>query len=164
MATPYISDTRTGGGTNYVCLPSQNITYKKFDHRLGSGLKTSLIDGVKYGNEELFKTRYQSSLYGSAVCSMCQSDGKSTTIMIPGNASCPAEWAIEYKGFLMADSRKKTQFICVDESPEAHGDRVSQNHNIGTLEYVSAKWPACFSNDCGMYDIKDGFRCVVCSM
>ena len=164
MASPYISRTRTGGGTNYVCLPSENVTYGKFDHRPKTSLLTSFIDGVKYGNKEFFKTKNQPSLYGSAVCSVCQSSGKSITLMIPGNTTCPSTWTTEYKGYLMADSRKKTQFICVDENAEGHGDSVSQNHDIGTLEYVSAKWPTCFSKNCGMYDSKDGFKCVVCSI
>ena len=64
----------------------------------------------------------------------------------------------------MADSRKKSEFVCVDESAEGYGDSVSQTRDIGTLEYVSAEWPTCFSNDCGMYNTKDGFRCVVCSI
>lgn len=163
MGSPYISKTRTGGGSNYLCLPSENVTYADFDLRAMSNLKRSLIDGVKYGNREFFKTKNQPSLYGSAVCSLCQINGKSMTLMIPGNTTCPSGWKTEYRGYLMADSRKKTQFICVDESAEGHGDSNSQNHNIGTLEFVSAKWPTCFSKECGVYDIKDGFRCVVCS-
>ena len=164
MGSPYISTTRTGGGTNYVCLPSQNVTYKNFDHQPKTSLKTSFIDGVKYGSKGLFNTKNQPSLYGSAVCSVCQRPAKSVTLMMPGNTTCPSKWTMEYRGYLMADSRKKTQFVCVDENAEGDGGSVSQNHDIGTLEYVSAKWPACFSKDCGMYNTKDGFKCVVCSL
>jgi len=160
IATPYSINTRTGGGTNYICLPSDNIKYAKTDNSQITGLAVSFIDGVKYGSRNFFKTENDSSLDHSAVCSVCQRSSMSVTLMIPGKTNCPSKWAIEYRGYLMADPRKRTQFICVDESAEGYGKSVSQNHNIGSLEFVSAKGSTCDSKDCE----KDGFKCVVCSI
>ena len=165
MASPHNRKRRTGGGTKYVCLPSINVTYHNVDYRSTTSSKTSYIDGVKYSSRDLFKTRSSLSLYGRAVCTACQHIGKSTTLMVPGNTTCPKTWTMEYTGFLMADSRKKTDFICVDESAEGDGGSLTGVRDIAILDFVTAKWPRCFGNTCGIYNDNDNaLRCVVCSL
>eukprot|EP00795_Rhopilema_esculentum_P017265 gene17265-8828_t len=164
MASSKTRPRRTGGGTNYVCLPSTNITYSNFNLDPLSSLVTSSIDGVKYGNKHLFKTKLVHTLDRLALCSVCQRFRKTTSLMIPGNSTCPKDWTFEYRGFLMADSEKRTDFICVDESAEGGGSSLSTDLHIGTLVYVNAKWPNCFANKCATNSGTKTLRCVVCSM
>lgn len=170
MASPHDNEQRTGGGTNYVCLPSGNVTYAKTNTRSTTSSKTSYIDGVKYGSRDLFKTTDPLFLYGRAVCTACQHFGKTITLMIPGIGSCPKngkgqKWTTEYSGYLMADSRRKTDFICVDRNAESDGKSLRETRTIGRLNFVTAKWPDCFANKCGVYNnTESALRCVVCSM
>ncbi len=85
--------------------------------------------------------------------------------MVPGNSTCPQAWTKEYNGFIMSDPLKKTEFICVDESAEGQGESLTAVFDIGSLEFVTAKWPKCTGSNCGVKDAdKKALRCVVCSM
>ncbi len=85
--------------------------------------------------------------------------------MFPGNTTCPKEWTKEYNGFIMADSNKKTDFICVDESAEGQGGSLTGVPYVGSLDFVTVKWPYCSSGECGTDSKNDNaLKCVVCSM
>ena len=119
-ASPYFGE--TGGGTNYLCLP----TSPTFDVT-NNLLSISEVVGVKFATagEPL------ASSDGLALgCSYCLAD-QSVQLMIPGSAVCPAGWMQAYRGYLMSAKDQasrsltpgrnaehfRTEYICVNENP-----------------------------------------------
>eukprot|EP00794_Sanderia_malayensis_P000514 gene514-1163_t len=162
MSSPHNRERRTGGGTKYVCLP-QKGEYRNVDYSSRTGSKTSYIDGVKYSSKDLFNTKKSRSLNGRAVCASCRRNGKTATLMIPGNTTCPRDWTREYRGFIMADASKKTDFICVDEDAEGHGASLTGVQDVAALDFVTVKWPYCTGNCALESKINNALKCVVCS-
>ncbi|CAB4016401.1 Hypothetical predicted protein, partial [Paramuricea clavata] len=111
-------------GSNYVCLTRDPI-YAKYQS--GYQDSRSRISGAEYGSSSY--GIYPISLHNHDVpCVVCHVI-KRASQMVPGRNVCPAGWAREYKGYLMAGRHNfhGTMYTCVDEAPDytqgTHADR-----------------------------------------
>ena len=96
-----------------------------------------------------------------APCVVCDVEGRSSTLMVPGTHVCPGGWVEEYRGYLVSTHHTyhRAEFICVDQSPQGlyggHG-----NTNGALLYYVRAK---CGALLCPPYTNEREVTCVVCT-
>jgi len=85
---------KTGGGTNYQCLPL-NPEYNKVS---GKNHSTSAkLRGVEYetGGLGIFPGIAHNQ---NAPCARCYAKNKSSVMMIPAKRTCPDTWTKEYEG------------------------------------------------------------------
>jgi len=82
---------------------------------------------------EICRNLYQQD----APCAVCEAVGRGSALMIPGTHVCPSGWIQEYQGYLMSQyyDYYRTEFICVDGSPEAV-DGGSSGTNGALLYHV----------------------------
>ncbi|KAK3100480.1 hypothetical protein FSP39_020730 [Pinctada imbricata] len=95
-------------------------------------------------------------------CSVCRTEGASSTLMIPGKTKCSDSWKREYSGYLMsghANHVAATQYICVDRDFEKVPGS-SANKNGALLYPIEAR---CGSLPCKPYVEGRELTCVVCS-
>ena len=146
-----------GGGSNYLCLPLNPI----FDRIIPGDQGYSYIYGTEYEISGL--NTFPRNLHDhDAPCAVCHAESRGSHVMIPARNVCPSGWTLEYKGYLMSayvGHKGRTQFICVDENPEAttgsHG-----NENGALLHFVESH---CGSLPCPPYDNGKELTCVVCT-
>ncbi|XP_067136264.1 uncharacterized protein [Centruroides vittatus] len=156
-----------GGGSNHLCLPFvPEFGYQQKGLQYAVGAGGSLMQGVEYRAENIYPFKNgnngdQSVNKEDAVCSVCYVRTRSVTLMIPGKRSCPEEWTLEYVGYLMAAHFKnhRTDFICVDESPE--GKPSGENTNGGSFLYPIEG--GCGALPCPNYREGLEIACVVCT-
>ncbi|XP_076110831.1 short-chain collagen C4-like [Mytilus galloprovincialis] len=149
--------TNKGGGSNYLCLPSDPENGKEYS----------------YGNDGLYGAEYEItfstkpsglpiSLYEKEViCSVCRRKGKVYVLMIPGRKSCYKGWQSEYSGLLMSEHKNHNNkdFICMDGEAKPFDDR-SADENGALLYPVRAK---CGSLRCPPYKDNTEVLCTVCT-
>ena len=144
--------THNGGGVNYLCLPCD----PEFQENVQAGIQSgSYIYGVEY------QSGFAGMTHQDAPCAVCEVQGRSRVLMIPGRKSCPDGWTLEYEGLLAAQhySHKGSDFVCVSSGMEtSHSGKADQNG--GLLYVVEAK---CGSLPCPPY--VDGYEltCAVCT-
>ena len=155
---------RTGGGSNYLCLP-RDPEWGTKPSSLFQNPSASLLYGAEYQvyNSRYFSAENAHSLHNNDVpCAVCLSTGRSTTLMVPAKVSCPDGWRKEYAGYLMAERDvhpSSKAYVCMDNAPEVvEGGAADLN---GALFYhVEAK---CGSLPCPNYRNGWDITCVVCS-
>lgn len=150
-----------GAATNFQCLPNKPV-WGRYTTAGGN----AFIYGMEY--QENFAnimdmSNVQSSLLDQNVpCVVCRSDVRTSSLMIPAMNICFKGWHLEYHGYLMAGhhgSKSGTQYICVDNSPEADPAGF-KDENGAWLHRVKAQ---CGSLPCPKYEINRELTCVVCS-
>ncbi len=96
-------------------------------------------------------------------CAVCEATNRTGLLMIPAKKSCPTGWTSEYFGYLMTahHSHKRTQFVCMDRSPESvpHG---SSGDEDGALFYV-VEGRCSPTMACPPYEDGRELSCVVCT-
>ena len=150
-----------GGGSNYLCLPN--------DPEWGVYNEAVEKVGKLYGAE--YKSAYGFSKENSngkpvnnhdVPCAVCVSRTMRSVVMVPARLSCYDGWTVEYRGYLMSahpGHQGRTQFICVDGSPETEPSGFRDDS--GALMYhVEA---VCGSLPCPPYTPRRELVCVVCS-
>ncbi|CAC5404811.1 unnamed protein product [Mytilus coruscus] len=149
--------TNKGGGSNYLCLPSdpENGEAFSFDN---DGLY-----GAEYEiNSSSKPSGLPTSLYDKEVpCSVCRRKGKVSVLMIAGRKSCYKGWQSEYSGFLMSEAKNHNNkdFICLDGDAKPLDNRSSSEN--GVLFYpIRAK---CGSLRCPPYKDNTEVLCTVCT-
>ena len=78
--------------------------------------------------------------------------------MIPAKTTCPAEWTMEYFGYLMSERGSRTLYTCVDRNMEAIPG--TDNNGGGNFWHVEAN---CNGLSCPPYNPEKELTCVVCS-
>ncbi|XP_071176486.1 uncharacterized protein [Mytilus edulis] len=149
--------TNKGGGSNYLCLPSDPENGKAYS----------------YGNDGLYGAEYEihadtkpsglpASLAEKEVpCAVCRRNGRVSVLMIPGRKSCYKGWQSEYSGFLMSEHKthNNKDFICMDGDAKPLDNRASSEN--GALVYpIRAK---CGSLRCPPYKDDTEVLCTVCT-
>ncbi|XP_023930268.1 macrophage scavenger receptor types I and II isoform X3 [Lingula anatina] len=150
---------KTGGGSNYLCLP-QTPEWGKYQD--GGQDLGSYIHGVQY--EYVKSNIFSKSNTGGhnlpdqdAPCAVCYTQTRPSHVMIPAKKTCPAGWTTEYNGYLVSnrDDYARTEFVCLDEAPEVvaggHEDKIAASFytaeaKCGTLPcppYVDGRELAC---------------------
>ena len=89
-----------GGGIDYQCLPN-DPDYLEFL----SGVQTTraYVYGVEYEQFVWLDGPYRAVHFHGAVCAICHTSTKGSSLMIPGKTKCPKGWTQEYYGYLMAE-------------------------------------------------------------
>ena len=147
-----------GGGANYLCLPEVPL-YSAF------------TPGVQTYRDFLYGTEYETGLgaqsplsakYNHNVpCAICYVSTRASILMVPARNVCPAQWTLEYSGYLMSNAiqYERTMFECVDKDPESVPG--SSGGIDGALFYnVEAK---CHGIPCGPYVAEKELTCAVCT-
>ncbi|XP_071964546.1 uncharacterized protein [Antedon mediterranea] len=152
-----------GGSSEYVCLPlepdwdkfsdvSQSLNSKIY----GAEYETAQFDPFEHDNAATLTNH-------NVPCAVCRVPTRATEFMVPAKTSCPERWTKEYSGYLMTsqlNSFQKTQYICVDRSPEVvQGTGSDQN---GALLYPVEG--ACGSLPCLPYVAGRELTCAVCTI
>ncbi|XP_052063607.1 short-chain collagen C4-like isoform X2 [Mytilus californianus] len=149
--------TNKGGGSNYLCLPSDPENGKSYSYD-NDGLY-----GAEYEiNSSSKPSGLPTSLYDKEVpCSVCRQKGKVSVLMIAGRKSCYKGWQSEYNGFLMSESKNHNNkdFICMDGDAKPLDNR-SSNENGALIYPIRAK---CGSLRCPPYKDNTEVLCTVCT-
>lgn len=149
-----------GSGSNYLCL-TENPIYKKYNKGLFKNTAQAQIGGVKYGTT--FNADGEQYSKKHIACTVCEVWGKSQTLMVPATDTCPADWELNYKGYLSSQSSQtRTEYICLDTEIERTSSS-SSTQNTGILDKVGIK--KCDILPCGKdrYEVNKNLQCVVCS-
>eukprot|EP00049_Salpingoeca_infusionum_P023736 m.13631 g.13631 ORF g.13631 m.13631 type:complete len:4451 (+) comp5977_c0_seq1:73-13425(+) len=156
MAGPHY--THGGGGANALCMTKA----PKYLHTSGTDQEGGILYRTEYemtGAQNSLGYPWTSLNDRDATCSVCQSrDTNEFSLMVPGRITCPANYDKEYRGYLMAlhTSHKRSEFVCVDESPDISG---STNNENGNLLYFTEMSGSPFSG----YSQYQEVACVMCT-
>lgn len=151
----------TGGGSNYLCLPTDPI-WGKYNE---SGEKGSKLYGSEYQDPSAIDLKNlggHSAHDHNVPCVVCRSQEKSSVVMIPARNLCYDDWRLEYSGYLMAGHqihKGRFEYVCVDESPEA--DPAGYRNENGALFYNVEG--VCGSLPCPPYVQRREITCAVCT-
>ncbi|XP_013413157.1 uncharacterized protein LOC106175614 [Lingula anatina] len=164
MGTSYYSH---GGGSNYLCLPRDpswlNYTdgFQTYARMYGVEYEVNVMPDDFFSKQNI-PPGIKSLHDQDAVCAVCHTPGRPTQLMIPAKTSCPGDWLMEYKGYLMAESKnhQRSEYICVDEVPEIDSAGM-KDQNGGLLYNVEA---VCGSLPCPNYVDGRELACVVCTL
>ena len=141
-----------GGGVNYLCLSLD----PEFPDNVQGGIQSG---AYVYGAE--YETGFAGMSQQDAPCAVCEVQGRSRLLMIPGRKSCPDGWTMEYDGLLASDhsGHKGSDFVCVSSGMEA-SHSGNTNENGGLLYVVEAQ---CGSLPCPPYFGGYELTCAVCT-
>ena len=146
-----------GGGIDYQCLSKepQYLTTKE-----GIQEPRSYITGVEY---EDWEGGAISKIHNYGVpCSLCYTPLRSTSVMIPGQYTCPSSWTTEYYGYLTAERfnhANPSTHACTHKDFEVLPG-TNSNKKSGIMMHVEA---TCASHLCPPYVLGNELTCVVCS-
>ncbi|XP_001630778.3 collagen alpha-5(IV) chain [Nematostella vectensis] len=149
----------SGGAAEYVCLPEkpQYINYTPGHQYSG------YMYGAEYQVHDRSPFTRGKALHDHDVpCAVCYVPSRSTQLMIPAVARCPAGWSREYYGYLMTSyygQKHSSQFVCVDHDAEYVPGSVA-NLNGALLYPVEG---VCGSLPCAPYVDGRELTCVVCT-
>ena len=145
-----------GGTTDFLCLPNK--------HEYGKIFKAG-----KQGRSPLVSAEYE-TFAGDPLaevsdeivpCAVCHVSRRETVLTIPAGLTCPDEWAVEYRGYLMSShaNHSRRSIVCVDRDPESLCEE-GKNGNGALLYHVEA---GSIGLNSDYYDPEKELACVVCS-
>ncbi len=145
--------TEINGGTNFQCLPQENVEYA-----------LPFSPGIQ-GNNTIYGAEYRASINPDSdlhniPCAVCLVNGRTVTRMIPARTSCPPSWRREYYGYLMAQDRDYSTYECVDVGMEIVPGTAGQE-GVAVLVHVEA---SCNGLPCHPYIEDKELTCVICSI
>ena len=146
-----------GGAANYLCMPDDP------DHlSFQSGVQTdrNYVTGVEYWYAAI--PSVSSVNNHNAPCALCYVANRSVSVMIPAKTVCPANWTLEYIGYLMSEhhNHHRTMYECVDKDPESVPGLNSGSEPRAYFEVVE---PYCNGLSCSPYDDEKELTCAVCT-
>ena len=141
------------GGTNFQCLPQENVEY---------ALPSS--PGIQ-GNNTIYGAEYRTSINPDSnlhniPCAVCLVNGRTVTKMIPARTTCPSNLRREFYGYLMAQDRDYSTYECVDLGMEIVPGTARQE-GVAVLVHVEA---SCNGLPCHPYIEGKELTCVICSI
>ena len=140
--------TDSGGGANYLCLPTT---------------PQYLVSGLLNYYSSLYGAEYRRPLFTShnydVPCAVCYTSKRASKLMIPARITCPSSWTEEYEGYLMTEGHSHARsavYECVDKNAEtvpgsyAPTDSALFQHVVATCgtglpcdPYVTTKTITC---------------------
>ena len=145
---------RAGGSdraTDYMCFP-QDPEYS-----------VDNIPGYYYAHGVEFKKYPTELLYRNVPCAVCYIPTRPTVMMIPAQLTCPANWIMEYTGYLMTSNYYRSKHECVDSNPDFF-QKGSTSDNIDPLGFFPIRVSCDSDLPCPPYSTTDeAVTCVVCS-
>lgn len=152
------TDRVKGGAASIICLtnePQEDEYTKTFKrhHRHYSKLAPLFVNGRNITSEH------------AVSCAQCFVDERTSATTFAGRTSCPPEWTIEYRGYMMTkDIRsRKGDFICMDVDSRPSNLDVLVLAKTDKQDYVSDVKLSCGTLPCNKYENDKLLPCVVCS-
>jgi len=148
----------SGSGANTMCLTSSPV-YATFSDADNNG---ALVYGVEY---EMSGYGLASIFIGlhdrDAVCAVCEVNGASETLLMPGTTACPSGWTSRYTGYLMANhyTQRKSEYVCVNGSPMVTGSTGNSN---GSLWYPTETEMGALVSGSPYFQDRE-MTCVICT-
>ena len=168
------SDYRTpGGGTNYLCLPSD----PEYDSYAPDNVPHTVLTRVWYETQENLNAFPNPTFQHLAPCAVCESDQRVTKVMIPAAVRCPnSDWVLEYKGYVMSmvDTHTdgtfvkgeyfSTSYVCVDQKAESLTSKPNTDWSGSPLYLSRAQCTGAGAlGSCPPYKSGKALSCVVCT-
>ncbi|XP_033104063.1 uncharacterized protein LOC117106752 [Anneissia japonica] len=156
---------KTGGGSNYLCLPD-NPTYN-FTIKTNENTR-SYIAGTEYRLGSQKFTPYKALHTHNVPCAVCQAP-RSVTLMMPADTKCPSGWTNEYDGYLWSSmhTHKRNEYVCVDSNPVViPGTKtVAPDNEVNLLYLVESKCSSTGGGGlpCLPYENNWELSCAVCT-
>ena len=141
-----------GSSGTVLCLPLNPVAGNL---AIGPALKSELL-----GAE--FHTDPDSHHDKDPVCSVCLTQGRSSSVLVPATTACPSGWTLDYSGFLMGSYPKDPaghDWVCVDSAMEPRLDSDRDEDGL-KLFYTYTR---CGSLPCPPYHNDHLVNCAVCS-
>jgi len=150
--------THKGGGANYICLTD---TPNYLAPPSGSQGYQALLYGTEYETAGGALGPLSAVHNHNVPCAVCYASTRGTSIMIPGQTTCPASWTREYYGYLMADhhGHHRSMHECVDANPNSVPGS-SADINGALFYHVRAE---CTGIPCPPYQSRREVTCAVCT-
>ena len=126
------------------------------------GQANSYIYGVEYQAANLPHIIPDSMKNVGVPCSLCEAQDQHQVLMVPATTSCPKDWLMQYRGYLMAEksgSQSSSNYICVNQKMEGVPGTVGDK-NSGYVYPVEVK---CGDLPCPPYEEGKELSCVVCT-
>ena len=150
-----------GGAVSMLCLPKNPDWAKYID---GVGANSGFVYGAEYepadGRTDQFFGNGHSQ--HDVPCTVCNAKSRSSSIMVPGMKMCPADWSLEYTGYLMSgryNHKSSSDYYCIDAAAESLPGGF-ENKNGYLLFFVESR---CGSLACPPYVEGREMTCAVCS-
>ena len=140
--------------TDYMCFPQ----YPEYS--------VDNIPGYYYAHGVEFNKYPTELLYLNVACAVCYIPTRPTVMMIPAQLTCPANWTVEYTGYLMTSNYYRSKHECVDSNPDFFAKGVYSNisDNIDPLGFFPIRVSCDSDLPCPPYSTTDeAVTCVVCS-
>ena len=130
LYTGYMAASPTaGGGATHLCLNSR-LGLDSYNFQSNNNPKLNRVEFSNNGALGMMA----SLEHLDVVCSVCQAPGRSWGLTVAGRFDCPAGFAADYNGYLMAElsTAERTNYICVDGDAQGVPGSTT-NHNSATL-------------------------------
>jgi len=156
--------TNVGGGSDILCLHSQ----PRLDKSIASiaAAVRAKIYGIEYGFINIpfsYENNCGLTFIGSDMpCAVCHIQTRTQQILIPARDSCPADWTLEYWGYLVTSysTHTKVAYTCLDNAPES----IDGSFADANSRYVYPVETVCGASlPCPPYVAGFAIPCVVCS-
>ena len=141
-----------GSSGTVLCLPLNPVA--------GNLATEPALKSELFGAE--FHTDPDSHQDKDPVCSVCLTQGRSSSILVPATTAFPSGWTLDYSGFLMGSYPKDPaghDWVCVDSAMEPRLDSERDEDGL-KLFYTYTR---CGSLPCPPYHNDHLVTCAVCS-
>ena len=126
--TGYIAGTRGSsryGSASLMCLTSEMRLdqYSLSDNTRLHVYRAEYVDPLQGSRSTSTDMAWMNGLHEmDALCSVCQTPGRSWSLTVAGSNECPVNFELDYGGYLMAEHerryRQRGQYLCVDRAAE----------------------------------------------
>lgn len=155
-----------GGGSNFQCLPTDPdlATSKAGLGSLWNQLRPTYVSSVEKSSPLPHS--------GHLPCAVCEATQRVSQVSMPGKSRCPAEWSLEYKGYLMSaatvfQSNHKMEYVCIDSSPDTIRSKtgsITAPWYGQVLNHATAQCSGDSRIDyCPPYNQNQPLQCVICT-
>lgn len=132
---------------------SKNYVFLLFCCRYYSKLSPVYMNGRNVTNESPIS------------CSLCFVEERTSPTVFPGRTTCPPEWTMEYRGYMMTKDIKsrKGDYICMDSDSRTSDLDMLVLSKIDKQDFVSDVKLSCGTLPCEKYEKDKLLPCVVCT-
>lgn len=150
-----------GSGANPLCLVPIPLY---FHHHDGDESPAELY-GAQYATNDFGLRSLQHIHYYTIACALCFLQDKSAVIMSPGQPHCPADYRLQYWGYLFAahSGHHKSNWVCIDYQPDTL-EYYNFAHALWYPTEVGCGGMSCGTSSNGAYMRYHEVTCAVCSL
>lgn len=98
-------------------------------------------------------------------CAQCFVEGRTSPTTFAGRTTCPQEWTLEYKGYMMTKDRRgrKGDFVCLDVDSRPSDLDILVLEKTDKQDFISDVKLSCGTLPCDKYENDKLLPCVVCT-